>query len=73
MCYRSVRAVHCPSASQKPGREAVSCHAADAELFEPQIALVGKEIEGVTITDEDGQIYQPATFTSFFNKGKSDY
>jgi hypothetical protein len=43
------------------------------EAIRAAIALVGKGIEGVTITDEDGQIYQTANFTSFFNKGKSDY
>jgi hypothetical protein len=39
------------------------------EAIRAAIALVGKGIEGVTITDEDGQIYQTANFTSFFNKG----
>ena len=67
MCYRSVLPyiLQAPTKNQQ-GKPYRATRQVRKEAIRAAIALVGKRIEGVTITDEDGQIYQPANLHIFF-------
>jgi hypothetical protein len=41
------------------------------EAIRAAVSLIADGIEGVTIIDEDGEVYHPDNFRAFFHKGPS--
>ncbi len=39
-----------------------------ADAIRAAVALIGDNVQGVTITDEDGEVFDPDGFSRFFNK-----
>jgi hypothetical protein len=58
--------------ADEPGVEPFAIQAnTKADAIRAAVTLIGDNIRGVTITDEDGEVFDPDGFSRFFNKTRA--